>query len=869
MMIATLLFGWATLQSGQSKSQAGLVGADEALRTIAAQSPKTARTAYFGKARDESNALIGHLRKLSASEASEAWVRLVQTWESELPEISNRNLPDQWEEIVMPALPEPATWPLIRERLSNLPPSAKRKAELALMDDLLGRDQEVIRYLESKRDPDKAGLKEDVFNSEHLISDAELPIAERTGNLDLFEKLILNRNLGDRLLPWDTQPNLVHVFGKGRAEGIIRQILQSSTSGGTRFEGQETQDLARTIVTANLGTIKSPPWDLVRGFGDTAFVMALVQHFGEESVKNTGSNHNSDLIYGLALAKRGDTAHAAKFLDSISGNNVDLRSFAKTRDEQTFLFDLESQLMAQRPVESVWPLYLQLGRSLGRMAEVKGHLAHWLSSHIFLRDKMALWLGRQAELDVAEGRVKEAISGYERAIEMGNTELASQLLELANVFDDHKSADFVAKVAKGLGTEANRLDLYHTYVEQGRISDAQRAILEAAQNVHNVNLNAEGHGRLLNADPETGTRLAELYYLEDRPKEILSLLREYPRWGAEDLSGLMFRGDRNRYSSYGERHGIAFYAAWALARTGQTAQARQVLVALPATVKDRTNLLNQLAGKAEIATDPLRPEPPARVRTLVEKAERLEWAHAYASALDAYMMAAGSKTVVASIMSGLYRCLATLGRPSDARSLVPVIVDFAVDRRNDAEQDEPLGAPAYDFLGDEDQIRSELSIVQGAQAKNPRVWLATAQFDVSVGDFMGAVESYQKALEIDPRSIPAWEGIAKLWPKHVATQEQTRTAVLKLKELAPETGLNYQSRIAFGAFSDKSALWPGYDSLKHLGKPGARASLFPLQASRKSLASGTHPIESGLWDSVAQTPGTFIGTIPEVHDLFP
>lgn len=869
-MIAPLLMVWAACQSGQSKGPGGMLGADGALKRIAAQSATYTRSDPFGTARAESDALLAQLPKISAAQAAQSWVHLMQAWEAASPSRHNPNDPDQWGEIVMAVLPEPASWPIIRDQLAHLPPTAKRKAAVALMDDLLGHDEEVLRYLEGKRDPEKVGLKEDVFNPDHLISDAEQPIAERVGNLDLLEKVIILRTLGDRILPWDPKPNYVQLFGKDRAGKIIKQLLQSpSATGSPSIEGKEAQDLARSIVLANLPTIKSPPWSLVRGFEDSAFVFALVNRFGEEGFTNTGNTHSADLVYGLTLAKRGDMPHALKFLGSMDGTEVDIRTFVKPGEGQVSLFGLVSKLMSSTPVDSLWPLYQQLGRSLGRIDEVEARLTGWLSSHPFTEDRLPIWLDRKADFDLAKGRIREAISGYEQAIGLKFTDPAYKLLEVASLVGDQQAVDFVATASKGMGTQAIQLNLFRAYVDQGRISDAQRAILDAAANVHNVNLEAEGHGRLLNADPTTGAHLAELYYLEDQPKEILSLLREYPRWGADDLSGLIKGAREYGYYDYEEPNGIAFYAAWALARTGQKARAIQVLNAIDSKSKGSLDLLSQLEGKSASNKDFLAPAQTPIASERPNIAERYERVNAYASAIEFYQKALAADPSDASAAIGLARSLASLGKPSEAGAALRKAIDMAVVGHISKREEDPFSNWSYNFEGDEDQIRDQLSSLKASHPTNSRVWVAISDFDTTIGDFKGAVDSFETALAIDPKSIPALEGIAALWPKHVATLKQTREAVLKLIEIAPVTWRTYQSEAVYGAFSDKSALWPGYGSLKASGAASSKVSLFPLDASRKSLASGTRSINSWILQLSRQTPGTFIGDIPEVRALFP
>ena len=122
MFIPLALFALG-LQSHASGSGQPLLGADEIMRRMAAHQARPPSTDPFAGPRGESTALRAKLGTLSPEQAAGEWLSLMRHWESAASKNApnDPNVSDQWAEIMMAALPDPSTWPLIRAALSKLP----------------------------------------------------------------------------------------------------------------------------------------------------------------------------------------------------------------------------------------------------------------------------------------------------------------------------------------------------------------------------------------------------------------------------------------------------------------------------------------------------------------------------------------------------------------------------------------------------------------------------------------------------------------------------------------------------------------------------------------------------------------------------
>ena len=545
---------------------------------------------------------------LPSERAADKWLLLLKHWEAavETPEVvaQGANRPHEWPEIMMSTLPAPNAWPLIRHKLAALPQTDATRTVEALFDDLLGKDADVLRYLESKRNPNADPHKEDIDSPEEPISAAELPIALRARDSDLLEKIYVRMSYGE---PWAFSntgcPDVVRLFGPERGKRVLREMLEGMKTSLGRINGKETQNMVRSIVISDLANLKSPQWAIVRGMQDFPLVSAEIQQFGSNGLKNQGDVNNADWVYGLGLAKNGQWEQAEKVL--VDASPYFNRKLARTKAEEQELFSLVSQLLDRKRIASAWFLYEDLGLSLGRLNEVVKRLDSWLAATDLTPEKRATYLEWKARIDCGQINFKRGITEYEEALRLNPTGSAYLLLSIAEATKDRGALDFVAQAAKGAGTRGSQLDLFDCYMGQNRLSEAQMAAIKAAGDTHNVNMSAEGQGRLLDAYPGTGTELCAIYYKENEPDQIITLLHEYPKWGAEDLFGVVGNAYIENYRTVLQEQPLGFYAAWALATTGNKDAAIRALHDLLFfnPTDEAYKLLNELEGAGALEFD--------------------------------------------------------------------------------------------------------------------------------------------------------------------------------------------------------------------------------------------------------------------------
>ncbi|HVT12287.1 MAG TPA: tetratricopeptide repeat protein [Fimbriimonadaceae bacterium] len=624
MIIASLLL--AAVAQSQSSPQR-LLGADEVLREMKIPIAKKGSTPLqFFTA--ESASLRAKLPGLSPSAAATAWVGLVRQWEErELERSANSPSDQSWNE-VMKALPGPDSWPAIRQGLAKLP-AARTAPMLALMDDLLGNDAAVLKFLENKRIAlSKLPESDRPWDPFGELASSELPIALRSGNLDLVAGICLRKAKAGGF-DWPGCPDMVRIFGREKAEPLMRAMLESQKTSSYSFQGEETQALARKIVLADLPKLKFPRWDMVRGLDDDAFVSAMVSRFGEKSLESSGT---AQLTYALGLAKAGKLDDALRVLTS---GQSPQQYWSIDPGQQQAVYALASNLLDRKLIPTLVPLYVSAARSVGRSDEAAQRVATWLDSPAFAAGAArADLLTLKASLEAEAGRVDQAIADYETAIGLpspgsqeGGLGAARQLLAIAVATRNAEAVDFVAKASRSLGVGGSQIDLFEAYDRIGRIEAAQQASLSSMGDTHNVNIGAEGQGRLLNAYPGPGAQLAKLYYEANQPGEIVTLLREYPKWGSADLIDILSQrpagNTRDYYYGSEAKRGepLGFYAAWALGQTGEKETAIRILHALiPSHPDDDApyDLLNRTEGSAALAFyDQFVREDPFEARPLI------------------------------------------------------------------------------------------------------------------------------------------------------------------------------------------------------------------------------------------------------------
>lgn len=385
---------------------------------------------------------------------------------------------------------------------------------------------------------------------------------------------------------------------------------------------EETQEAERRDYLANLDKMDAPRWSLVRGLEDFDFVAALVKKFGEQSLAQ--SDHGAALAYALGLAKRGDRSHAVQILETY-GNDPCSSPYVKDRQQAQEAFDLFAQMLGRSSREEAWETYLALAESLGRQQDAFNLVDDLLKKPGLSTQGRLMMLDRRAGLEAVLHNPSTMVADYEVADRLQPGFGQYWLLSYAKATKDHGLLDFVAKESESAGTSGAKLDLFDAYVKQDRLEEAQAAAIAAPQNANNVNTQAEGQGRLLDAYPSPAIQLAEIYYRLNQPEQIVTLLNEYPKWGAADLVDIVGYRYNEISQNWSDHPKLGFYVAWAFDQTGKRDLAVKVLhdfIFYDLNNDEAFELLNKIEGAGALPFyERLIGAYPYRARPLMWKAD--------------------------------------------------------------------------------------------------------------------------------------------------------------------------------------------------------------------------------------------------------
>ncbi len=250
---------------------------------------------------------------------------------------------------------------------------------------------------------------------------------------------------------------------------------------------------------------------------------------------------------------------------------------------------------------------------------------------------------------------------------------------------------------------------------------------------------------------------------------------------------------------------------------------------------------------------------------LAQQADTLRNAGSYSQAAELYRLVLSSYPADGDARMSLAYCLENLGRHGEAVAENLKALELLPGAAGQADGLNPFEYGVLHTDADRQLARTALEKLKQAHPRDPAVLVGIAEFDSQVGDDDGALASYEAATALDPRDFQAWEGIASLWQKGVVTAQKTREVVLTLIALAPLTWDNYDTGRSVEAFSDKAPLWRAYR--KALPSPATtppKGPLFPLDASKRSLAAGTRPVQPR---SIPST--SMLGDLGELRVLYP
>jgi tetratricopeptide (TPR) repeat protein len=807
-MLATLALVLVSSQASQD-----LLGADKVLGALKTGVSRPSPESPFHRIQREIDSFNARSGSLSAQAAADGWLKLWKDWQVAAADPSAHvNAPegfDQSARILVTALPRPETWPIIRAALTKQATDKQSRPLVVLFDLLVGDEQEVIRKLERMRKPPEEGVPPGMDFGAEAISKVELPLAIRTGNIDLAQRLLVESSRSPTAFFFDGVPDIVGLFGAEKARPILKQMLEAATGQFHKINGAETRKLALSIMLADLSKIKVPQWSVVEGPGTAQTVATLIARFGVKSLEEDRSSSNAGAIYVLNLIEKGKNAEAIEFL---SKNGLSYYGVVAELDvaRSVALFAVLSQVFDKAPGADAWEAYISLAKKTGKLPEARRRMDGLLANPELKTDARRTILAQKAELLAEEGDEKGAIGNLIEASRLpANRQsvdrVLDNLLALVAATGNREALDAAVKAAEE--TDANSYSasgVFDLLVQQGRLADAQRHVLKMA--VKLPSRFSEGE-----APPETPVLLAELYFLANRPQDIVDLLDNYPKWRAKDLSEVLLLRKNRNYRQEFWRGPLGFYAAWAFSKTDRKELAIRILRSVLSSdmEEDRSyQLLNELEGEPALAfydglikSDAFEARPLAWKADLLLRLGRLSEAEKTARMAVALAPSDGQSGAGRRMASYgvLGRVLRAQGNATEADLYERAVKAVRISEKADLYRDAGLLPQAVATY------RESAEVFSGAYCVQARMALTLAQ----QGKMPEALEHFKRAFELMPDSFGKMETMCIGCEGTFASDAQRGLALSVFERLAKEFPTKAQVPYLLGLLKEETEDYKG------------------------------------------------------------
>jgi tetratricopeptide (TPR) repeat protein len=467
-------------------------------------------------------------------------------------------------EPVLVVLPAPEVWPQIEAIIAARPMSLRTLDLQLLFARLNGNEAKVLDL------SDKVGR---AWSAASGTSDSPYPSIDdgirsaslwRTGDLksqtDQLEAQLAIPTRDHSV----TVPNLVSLIGMSAAEAKIRSLRRL---GATRIYATdpETKALARRLFIASLNPTTPPDWGLVDGVGDFDDVQKMVDCYGLDSLKSSteGSSRVAENYFG-GLLSRGEVDKACALLKSIgqvpSLYTFDYETLGAPLTQRRF-FESVAQVHKRLPQQDLWELYVTSSELAGRADLVAKEISAIVHDPKTPQKNKERFFRYLTDLHGSLGDGASLARDLENIRDLPNddsnvsSDEDSNLLELGIALHDQRLIDLgVATVGKG--RDSGEGHIFDDLINQKRWAQAERFELAI--------LNRGIRTGIPHEDEMAATKLCQIYYGTNRPNDILTLLKEFPRWSAEDLAGL-----GTVFGARDTQVPLTYYAAWAFAKTGQ------------------------------------------------------------------------------------------------------------------------------------------------------------------------------------------------------------------------------------------------------------------------------------------------------------
>ena len=540
------------------------------------------------------------------------------------------------------ALPPPATWPTIEQKLTAAgPPKGRNLAMLLLVQVLLGQHTQAVESLKA------LDAKDETEDVQIRIDQVKLDLAIRTGNRTELESLLMDERNGltredhgryGSIGHWTELPDLVPLLGQQRATQVITHLLLHSPHGmqvAYRYGfSRSTIDLARKIMIRNLDRLATPQWELAMSLDAGEAYLTLKRRFPKQTDVAIGtmepSTEDEAAVYCLInLYLEGKLPRARQFAKDHCANlflgmgNPLAEATQSLRD----LGKLGTFLSYLRGLAFAWPdsslpgLYVSLGKEDIGPAELETFLRRIAATSRTGNNKTDMQRELQTLL-LQQGRLKEAATRMtDPTLTKNDSGFGSdqvpllfalgQLLNRPDLTDRAMKMKLSSLGGSWSGFEDAELE---PFVHRAQGPKVEKVLIDGMRNA--MQFTGQGYPP---PTQDAGLQLAKFYCEIGRYQDVVTLLEQYPGWVGKDLGQLAHVGQGGR--------SLLYIAAKSLAMVGRKSEAFRVSsydVGLnPGKDEEYELLLSLDTQSAGVLLDKLVKAFPQESRPLVWKAELL------------------------------------------------------------------------------------------------------------------------------------------------------------------------------------------------------------------------------------------------------
>lgn len=633
------------LQTAQGAAPQGLLGARSAIRELTTKDPMAGISAKEVAFLDEVRSFIAGSGRMPVDQAAQTWLDLIDHGKA-VPRRPLHNgansTPIGAFVTAFGALPRPETWPRIVDIVAKRPTSKANQALLLLFARLRGDDDEVVRLCGEIAKP---FAKNEDEEGQRWFGDFHKVLAGVYQRRKDLPKLIslTEESLRDASRGFNTSlPDVASLMGESEATVVLTRIFEGANQPAYLYQAK-TRELAMRVVLSNLARIKVPQWELATDFDDAAYIRRLVGHYGIEDMIKPNSQHSTAIdIYFADLLAHGEIAKAAKLLESLDqAPGLSVRHYDQVGFPALMakLYRPILELQKRAPKQDLWDLFVAAALAGGHAKEAARRLQTTIRTQKMKPYARYELFRSLVRLHGSMGDIAAIKSDFAEASRLfgspGESDyVANDLLEFGMVTGDAKL------IGEGIDRRLHYRyrdrdrDLLKAMIAAKRFREAEKLQQDALTKEFGTQTQAYNGG-------DNALFLCRLYYAAGRPKDILTLLADFPAWQADDLSDIAVRGFASEdFEKRTDHLPLGFYAAWAFEKSGRRELAVQTLLRVLSevvTCDEVFSLLNRVEGAKALPyygqllqVNPFEPTPRFWKADLLRKLGRLSEAESEA-----------------------------------------------------------------------------------------------------------------------------------------------------------------------------------------------------------------------------------------------